>query len=65
MKTDLVALNKYLFEELERLNDDESIKEEIVNNANTVLSAVKISNEYALEKDENINRLLDSGNKTK
>ena len=71
MKNSLVDLNNYLFEELERLNDEEELREneslekeikrskattsvaqQIINNANTVLSAKKYADEYGLSSKE-------------
>lgn len=69
MNNDLTSLNNYLFEELERLNDDEeleknldkelkrskaisSIAKNIIDNANVVLEAAKLQNEYGIEKKE-------------
>lgn len=76
MKNNLSDLNNYLFEELERLNDEEELKDndtldkeikrskaitgiaqQIVNNANTLLSAQKYANDYGLKK-ENIPKML-------
>ena len=48
MNNTLTALNNYLFEELERLNDDslspEQLKQ-IVNNGKLALSAIRCANE--------------------
>lgn len=71
MKNNLTSLNNYLFEELERLNDDEALKNEenfnkeikrskaisclaqqVVGIANSAVNAIKILNEYNLEKEE-------------
>lgn len=79
MKNNLSSLNDYLFEELERLNDDEdleknldkelkrskaisSIAKNIIDNANVVLEAAKLQNEYGLEKKE-LPKLLQIENK--
>lgn len=81
MKNNLSDLNNYLFEELERLNDNEYLKNDtsleeeiarskaissvaqvIVNNANTVLKAVKLQDEREHQNNQNINKLL--GNKS-
>ena len=79
MNNDLSSLNNYLFEELERLNDDEeleknldkelkrfkaisSIAKNIIDNANVVLEAAKLQNEYGIEKKE-LPKLLQIENK--
>lgn len=65
MNNDLISLNNYLFEQLERLNDDEELKDskafecemkrakeianiadKIIKNANVVLSATRLKEEY-------------------
>lgn len=65
MKNDLTSLNNYLFEEIEKLQDDEeledpnkfekemkrskaiaNIADKIIKNANTILSATKLKEEY-------------------
>lgn len=70
MKTSLNDLNKYLFEELERLNDDEQLSADddfekeikrskaitdvaskIIDNASTILSAMKLKEEYGCKTD--------------
>lgn len=68
MKNSLSDLNNYLFEELERLNDDESLSNDvefekeikrskaitevaskIIDNASTVITAMKLKEEYGCE----------------
>lgn len=81
MNNNLTSLNNYLFEELERLNDDEELEENfdreikrskavssiaknIIDNANVVLEAAKLQNEYGIEKKE-LPKLLQIENKEK
>ena len=75
MKDTLQDLNSYLFEELERLNDDETMYDErnfsreirrakaissisqcTIQNANTILHAIKLQNEYNINNNKQINR---------
>ena len=58
MKNNLVSLNDYLFEELERLNDDETLKEE--DNFKKEMNRSKAISQVAKNIIDNANVMLEA-----
>jgi len=58
MKNNLVALNDYLFEELERLNDDETMREE--DNFKKEMNRSKAISQVAKNIIDNANTMLEA-----